>query len=191
MCDTDAGRFTSPSSSMNAAFKNEHLVLCSADDTSQNILSKSTTSGCECMHVCVCVCAPVLCGSHIMQGHCLAVQQQCSQPGACAGAKRVCWHTIKKKSYTNTHTQHIQAQRKEQEEEKKRHKLIKTHTDTIIHTYTCAALRSWSIHDKSKSPPDVRQSNQRAWCSYGESQKPGGRQTMMWILNNNTMAPPA
>lgn len=35
-----------------------------------------------------------------MQGHCLAVQEQCLQPGACAGAKRVGWHIIKKKNFS-------------------------------------------------------------------------------------------
>lgn len=54
----------------------------------------------------------VLWSSHCMLGHCLTVQEQCLQPGACAGAKRVCWHTIKKIStHKYKHTQHIQPQR--------------------------------------------------------------------------------
>lgn len=113
----------------------------------------------------------VLC-SHCMQGHCLAVQQQCSQPGACTGAKRVCWHTIKKR-LSQIHTRCIQAQKTPQA-----HK----DTDTTIHTR--AALRSWSIHDKSKSPLDVRQSNQRSWCSYRKSQEPGGDK--QWCESSTT-----
>lgn len=135
--------------------------------TSQNIILQEHNAQC------VSVCASR--SSHYMQGHCLAVQQQRLQPGACSGAKRVCWHTIKKKKarHTNTHTEHIQAQRTKK---KKKHTKIDlptrvcAQTDTRRHTHTCAPLRSWSIHDKSKSLPDVRQSNQRAWCSNRESQ---------------------
>lgn len=59
-----------------------------------------------------------------MQGHCLAVQQQCLQPGACAGAKRVFWHTIK-----NLHTH----RHKEQQQQQKSDEDTQTHIYTHIH----------------------------------------------------------
>lgn len=136
--------------------------------TSQNIL---------CKRIIFSVCACVLCTSHFMQGHCLAVQEQCLQPGACAGAKRVCWHTMKKYPHTNTHSTN-------RHKEQKKNKLIKTQTETSTHKRAHTPLRSWSIHDKSKSPPDVRQSNQRAWCSYKGSQEPGGDK--QWCESSTT-----
>lgn len=138
--------------------------------TSQNILSKSTT-----LSVCVYVCVvekslhagPLFSSSTAV----LAAW------GVCRGQKGLLAHN-KEKSYTNTHTAHRGT--------KKIKKKKQAHKDTHRHNYThtCAALRSWSIHDKSKSPPDVRQSNQRAWCSYREPQEPGGDK--QWCESSTT-----
>lgn len=67
-----------------------------------------------------------------MQGHCFAVQQQCLQPGACAGGQYFFfWFSIK----IYTHTQNITYGGNGQ---KKAHKDTHKHTHTQPHLYTHA-----------------------------------------------------